>query len=109
MSPVHAKPIVLTMLAIGLAGVSLPALPRAPVVVLAGCCSSWEPSFPEAVSVAKDDASEDFSCKPGDVSASLVATAHSKQATVRAQGCNQTANYDCTVSCGDWSCQQMAR
>jgi hypothetical protein len=77
--------------------------------MLAGCCSSWEPSFTEAVSVAKDEASDDFSCKSGDVAASFVASSHSKQATVRAQGCNRTAMYDCTVSCGDWDCRQMAR
>ena len=105
-----ARPFVLSSLAVALASVGLPAAPLLPMAVLSGCfCSSWEPPFTEAVSVAKDEASDDLTCRPGDVAASLIATAHSQQATVRAQGCDRTATYDCTVSCGDWSCRRTAR
>jgi len=106
----NAKAFVLSSLAVVLASVGLPAPPHLPVAALTGCfCSSWEPPFTEAVSVAKDEASDDLGCKPGDVAASLIATAHSQQATVRAQGCDRTATYDCTVSCGDWSCRRTSR
>ena len=105
-----AKTLVLSALAVVLASVGLPAAPRLPVTLLAGCfCSSWEPPFSEAVSVAKDEAVDDLGCKSGDIAASLIATAHTQQATVRAQGCDRTATYDCTVSCGDWNCRHTGR